>query len=46
MLKNSVRFSQEIFDEICVRIASGESLRKICKDDKIINLKIIVLEMI
>lgn len=34
MLKNSVRFSQEIFDEICVRIANGESLRKICKDDK------------
>jgi hypothetical protein len=34
MRKNSVKFSQEIFDEICVRIASGESLRKICKDDK------------
>ena len=38
MLKNSVRFSQEIFDEICVRIASGESLRKICKDDKMPSL--------
>jgi len=34
MRKNSVKFSQELFDEICVRIASGESLRKICKDDK------------
>ena len=38
MLKNSVRFSQEIFDEICVRIAEGESLRKICKDDKMPSL--------
>ena len=38
MRKNSVKFSQEIFDEICVRIASGESLRKICKDDKMPNL--------
>lgn len=38
MLKNSVRFSQEIFDEICVRIANGESLRKICKDDDMPNL--------
>jgi hypothetical protein len=34
MLKNSVKFSQQIFDEICVRIAEGESLRKICKDEK------------
>jgi hypothetical protein len=34
MRKNSVKFSQEIFDEICVRIAEGESLRKICKDEK------------
>ena len=38
MLKNSVKFSQEIFDEICVRIAEGESLRKICKDDKMPSL--------
>lgn len=38
MLKNSVRFSQEIFDEICVRIAEGESLRKICKDEKMPSL--------
>lgn len=38
MLKNSTRFTQEIFDEICVRIASGESLRKICKDEKMPNL--------
>ncbi|NBN88631.1 MAG: hypothetical protein EBV32_06050 [Proteobacteria bacterium] len=38
MHKNSVKFSQELFDEICVRIASGESLRKICKDDKMPNL--------
>jgi hypothetical protein len=34
MRKNSVKFSQELFDEICVRIAEGESLRKICKDEK------------
>lgn len=34
MRKNSVKFSQEIFDEICERIAEGESLRKICKDNK------------
>ena len=34
MLKNSTRFSQEIFDKICERIASGESLRKICREDK------------
>lgn len=38
MWKNSVKFSQEIFDEICVRIAEGESLRKICKDDKMPSL--------
>lgn len=38
MLKNSVRFSQEVFDEICVRIAEGESLRKICKDEKMPSL--------
>jgi hypothetical protein len=38
MLKNSVKFSQELFDEICERISSGESLRKICKDDKMPNL--------
>jgi hypothetical protein len=38
MLKNSVKFSQEIFDEICVRIAEGESLRKICKDEKMPSL--------
>lgn len=38
MWKNSTRFSQEIFDEICVRIAEGESLRKICKDDKMPSL--------
>jgi len=38
MLKNSTRFTQEIFDEICVRIAEGESLRKICKDEKMPNL--------
>lgn len=38
MHKNSVRFSQEVFDEICVRIAEGESLRKICKDEKMPSL--------
>jgi hypothetical protein len=38
MRKNSVKFSQELFDEICEKIANGESLRKICKDDKMPNL--------
>jgi hypothetical protein len=38
MLKNSTRFSQGIFDKICERIASGESLRKICKEDKMPNI--------
>lgn len=28
-----VEFSQSIFDRICDRIAGGESLRSICKDD-------------
>lgn len=27
-----VKFSQEVFDTICERIADGESLRAICKD--------------
>lgn len=27
-----VKFSQEIFDEICHRIGEGESLREICQD--------------
>jgi len=38
MRKNSVKFSQELFDEICEKIANGESLRKICKDEKMPNL--------
>tara|TARA_R110000868_G_scaffold1103_2_gene8457 strand:+ start:8760 stop:9209 length:450 start_codon:yes stop_codon:yes gene_type:complete len=38
MWKNSTKFSQEIFDEICVRIAEGESLRKICKDKNMPNI--------
>lgn len=38
MLKNSTRFSQGIFDEICERIAGGESLRKICKEEKMPNI--------
>lgn len=38
MWKNSTKFSQEIFDKICERIASGESLRKICKDEKMPNI--------
>jgi len=38
MRKNSVKFSQELFDAICERIANGESLRKICKDEKMPNL--------
>lgn len=38
MRKNSVQFSQEVFDKICVRIAEGESLRKICKDDDMPSL--------
>lgn len=28
-----VEFSQKLFDDICERIAEGESLRKICSDD-------------
>lgn len=38
MWKNSTRFTQEVFDKICLRIANGESLRKICKDDDMPNL--------
>lgn len=38
MRKNSVQFSQEVFDKICVRIAEGESLRKICKDNDMPSL--------
>lgn len=38
MWKNSTRFTQEVFDKICLRIANGESLRKICKDEKMPNL--------
>ena len=38
MWKNSTKFSQEVFDEICLRIAEGESLRKICKDEKMPNI--------
>ena len=30
-------FSQELFDRICERIADGESLRTICKDDDMPN---------
>lgn len=30
-------FSQELFNEICERLASGESLRKICDDDDMPN---------
>jgi hypothetical protein len=37
MRKLSVKFSQELFDEICSRISSGESLRKICRDEKMPN---------
>ena len=33
MRKESVEFSQEVFDEICERIADGESLRSICRDE-------------
>ena len=29
---NSIRFSQELFDSICERIAAGESLRAICTE--------------
>lgn len=28
-----VKFSQEVFDTICERIADGESMRSICRDD-------------
>lgn len=38
MRKPSVKFSQELFDEICERISSGESLRKICMDKNMPNL--------
>ena len=38
MWKNSTKFTQKIFDEICLRIAEGESLRKICKDEKMPNI--------
>ena len=30
-------FSQELFDTICDRIATGESLRSVCKDDDMPN---------
>ena len=30
-------FSQELFDRICERIADGESLRAICRDDDMPN---------
>lgn len=30
-------FSQELFDTICDRIATGESLRSVCKDDAMPN---------
>lgn len=30
-------FSQELFDEICDRLANGESLRTICQDDDMPN---------
>jgi hypothetical protein len=30
---NVPKFSDELFDEICNRLSSGESLRAICKDD-------------
>lgn len=33
----AVTFSQELFDRICERIADGESLRAICKDDDMPN---------
>jgi len=32
-----VEFSQELFDEICERIADGESLRSICRDSHMPN---------
>jgi hypothetical protein len=34
-----VEFSQEIFDEICDRIVDGESLRSICRDEKMPSRK-------
>ena len=30
-------FSQELFDAICDRIATGESLRSVCKDEDMPN---------
>lgn len=32
MIPGSVKFSQDLFDRICDRIADGESLRDICKE--------------
>lgn len=32
-----VKLSKDVFDKICARIASGESLRKICEDDGMPN---------
>ena len=33
MVPNAVRFSQEVFDEICVYLSMGESLRAACKHE-------------
>ncbi len=34
-----VKFSQDIFDAICERIANGESLRAICRDDNMPSME-------
>lgn len=36
-------FSEELVDAICLRIASGESLRNICKDDKFPAMSTVLL---
>lgn len=38
----AVKFSQEIFDTICERIAGGESLRSICLDDDMPTWKSVI----
>ena len=37
MIPGSITFSQDLFDRICDRIADGESLRDICKEEGMPN---------
>ena len=36
------KFSQEIFDKICERIADGESLRSVCRDADMPNAPMVI----